>query len=349
MEVVVSVFLLTLFTAATTVAITSSTSTSFNNRARVGASTLAQRELEYVSREITQGDGAAKLRAMGEVANPHVTAELAAEGVSPGTASHVEFGFALDGTAYRVVRQVDRWAASSGSACDSETINDKTMIYGTLVTVTVTWEGMSQAAKPHTASQIFPPKRNETLALDPGQALLVVEVEGEVDATGSSRKAGVRIKLATASGKELATKVTDKKGCVAFEVTPVAGAEDDYIATALGDSTSTTWVSEGGATEPTVEFTDIVPGDSRINPIKPYDKAATLTVQVSGEIGTVAAVNLSTSSSEPGTQANIDETTNKAVFEHVYPGLYYVSASGLTPVPITLAPGSSESIELVFP
>ncbi|MDR2380576.1 MAG: hypothetical protein LBE08_05280, partial [Bifidobacteriaceae bacterium] len=50
-EVIVSVLLLVLFTTATTVAVSAGTNTSSDNRARVGASALAQRELEYISRE----------------------------------------------------------------------------------------------------------------------------------------------------------------------------------------------------------------------------------------------------------------------------------------------------------
>jgi hypothetical protein len=244
---------------------------------------------------------------------------------------------------------VDRWAASSGSACDSETINDNTTIYGTIATVTVTWEGMGASTKPHTASQIFPPKRNETLALDPGQALLVVEVQGAADAAGNTLKEGVRVELSGTGGDPIA-KVTNAKGCVAFEVTPTAGGANDYVATLLGDG-SNNWITPGGEKQPTVEFLDVKAGDSYVQTAPPYERAARLEVSVTGSVDSVSAVHLRPRSGDltAAHQEPLDEGTNKAIFTDVYPGEYEVYAGTSPLVDVTLAAGEFKQANVEVP
>ncbi|MDR3359985.1 MAG: carboxypeptidase-like regulatory domain-containing protein [Bifidobacteriaceae bacterium] len=338
-EVVVSIAVLVVFTTAAAMAVSAATATSVDNRARVGAAALAQRELELAAEEIAWGKGADAMRAEGEVDNPNAP---------PGAASgDAEYGYKVDGVNYRVTRRASLWEASRGSACDSETISDK-RVYGTLVAVTVTWRGMGDSVKPHIAQKVFPPKRDETLGLDPTKALLAVKVEGAAAAGGAgSGTKGVRVEV-TGPGAPAGAAVTNARGCVALEVAPPA-AGGSYKVTLLGDGANT-WVTPGGAERPSAEVSGVTPGASRIVEFPPYDKAARLIVLLSKPSPAIGAALIEPASQELGvsTQASVD-ASGRAEFTGVYPGTYYVSAGDSVPVTVHLAPGQTATVEVDIP
>ena len=345
MEVVVSVVLLALFTTATTMVLAQATGTSTDNRARVGASALAQRELEYASQAITQGEGSSALRKAGingTVVNPNVPAEL-------DTGPDQEYRFLLDGVRYKVVREATTWETTAGSACEADTVSGKTkFVYGTLVTVTVTWTGMGETTRPHVASQVFPPKRDETLGTDDSVAVVSVGVE---DIAGVPQ-GGISVQF-TGPGTTL-TRTTSAKGCATFEVTPDP-AGTDYVATLFGDGKSV-WVNPSGEENPSYTYPKVKPQDSAIYVFEDgYERAAQLTVKVvNAQALAITTVQIEPVSDTAGmTRQAVLDIGGSAIFSLVYPGLYYLTALGaeavLPPQPVELEPGTSPTAELVIP
>lgn len=333
-----SVALMALFTTATTVALASATATSTDNRARVGASALAQRELEYVSQAITQGAGSSALRDEGTVENPHVAEEL-------DTGANQEYRFAIDGERYKVVRTAEPWETTTGSACEADTISEKT-VYGTLVTVTVTWDGMGDLTKPHVASQIFPPKRDETLGVDPSKGVVAIGVK---DSTGAPL-GGIQVRLTGGGGPW--TKTTNAKGCVAFEVTPDQDGSE-YQATLLGDGKSA-WVNPTGQPNPAITVT-VQPGKSQAQWFEDgYDRAASLKVRaINAASHAVEYVQIEPPSDTGGGTRLAKVEGEFAQFDNVYPGVYYLTVLGvedlLPPVRVELDPGAKPEITLEIP
>ncbi|MDR2253186.1 MAG: hypothetical protein LBD97_04880 [Bifidobacteriaceae bacterium] len=334
-EVIVSVALLATVVTAASLLLSSGVRTSRDSRARAAASSLAQRELDLASQEITDGRGSGALRDAGLAVNPNLPAEL--------DSGDPEFAFALNGQTYRVERRAELREASSGSACDSETIGDK-KVYGTLVTVTVTWQGMGASTRPHVAAEFFPPRRGETLGLDPARALLAIRVEGVAGATGAAR-AGVRVEVLGHGGPP-GPVVTNSKGCAVVEVTPPQTNGATYTVRLLGGQ-SGTWITPGGAETPIMEVTEVLPGASRIVEFPPYDRAAQVTVLVTGDISGVFSAQIEPASGTLGgaRQATLD-AVGLAQFGNVYPGTYFVTAGGSAPVTVELGPGESKTVQV---
>jgi hypothetical protein len=336
-EVVVSVALLAIFTVATASAVTSGAATSADNRARVGASALGQREMEYSSQIITT-QGSQRLRQLGVAGtevNPHLTAELQA-----GSAATGEYQFKLDGVLYRVERSAALWPASEGSACQDASVGKQT-IWGTLVTVTVSWSGMGKTTRPHVVKQVFPPGTTETLLTDPAKALIAVKVTG-VAGSGSGLRQGVKVQVG-GLGAPSAVHLTTQKGCAVFEVAPPPGGAE-YEVRLLGGP-SGVWVDGAGAHNP-AQTVALEAGQSKQVPFEAYDQAARLEVTVVNAPSSVGAVTLEPAAGVANTHAQlIDPDTRQAVFEHVYPGTYFAKAGDASQM-VELAPGSNKAIEL---
>jgi type II secretory pathway pseudopilin PulG len=331
-EVVVSVALLAVFSTATVMAVTTGTATSSENRARVGAASLAQRELEYVSQIITTS-GTAKLRKEPTKINPDLTPELTAQTPSG------EYAFELDGTLYRVERKVSNWLASQGSACDDSTIG-KNPVIGTLVTVSVTWDGMQNTTKPHVASKVFPPKTDETLALAPGTSLLAVSVDG-VAGPGGTQRAGVRVQVAGGTVLSAPIAYTNSNGCTLFQVQPDA-AGTIYQVQLLGGP-SGLWIDEGGDEKPVTDTELVMPDQNLPVPLK-YDQAATLKVTVKG--GDESDwVTLESADAELGIPIQEPIEGGVASFPKVYPGTYTARLHDTTKA-VELAPGEDGELTL---
>jgi type II secretory pathway pseudopilin PulG len=309
-EIVVSVALLAVFSTATVLAVTKGTATSSENRARVGAASLAQRELEYVS-QVIAGSGTAELRKAPTVVNPNLSEELKAAKPSG------DFKFRLDGTLYRVERKVANWFASQGSACDDSTIG-KTPVIGTLVTVSVTWDGMENATKPHVASKVFPPKKDETLALEKGTSLLAVQVDGAAGTDGTARE-GVKVEISGGPVISSPVSATNAKGCTLFQVKPAATGTVYHVQ--LMGGPGGTWISPSREVQPVTD-TELVMPDTNVPIPLQYDRAAKLSVLVTGAREseyvtlTPADISLGLPRQEPIDEAGVSE------FLNVYPGFY---------------------------
>ncbi|MDR2453827.1 MAG: carboxypeptidase-like regulatory domain-containing protein [Bifidobacteriaceae bacterium] len=335
-EVVVAIAVMAVFTLAAAAVVATTSATSRDNRARLGASGLAQRELEFASQAIA-GGGAQALRAAGLVANPNLSAELAS--------GEAEYAFKIDGQRYRLTRQAELWQARTGSACESETIGGQA-VWGTIVTVTVTWEGLGQGAKPHVAAQVFPPMRDETLGLDPGQALLAVKVGGGAGAGAGAARAGVKVEVA-GQGAPSFQATTDQTGCALVPVTPPPGALGLYQVKLLGDG-SGQWVTPGGDDHPVQEVAGVAPGASRRVGFPPYDRAAQLTVNVVGASAAVGSAQIEPASGAQGaTTAKTLDAAGRARFDKVFPGTYFVTAGQAAPQTVELAPGAAKTVEVV--
>ncbi|MDR1295748.1 MAG: hypothetical protein LBK59_12500 [Bifidobacteriaceae bacterium] len=133
---------------------------------------------------------------MGEglVANPNQTAVVS----GAGTGATAEYGFSMDGQRYRVEREASVYDNNVKSACAGADVADQSA-QGTLVTVTVTWEGMSAATKPHVASKAFPPHPDAAGGLAADKAQLVVKVTGDAGA-GTGPRQGITVNVSRPRG-----------------------------------------------------------------------------------------------------------------------------------------------------
>jgi type II secretory pathway pseudopilin PulG len=337
-EVIVSVLLLTIFSAAAMVAVTSSTSASTDNRARVTAAGLAVRELDYVGQELnTSADAASEIIALGKVANPHQDTSL--------TGGSAEYPFSIDGEDYRVVRQAWPVETNGATACDNPT-STAAKFQGTLVTVTVTWASQDGTSRPHVSSKAFAPKPGAGSGLADGAAQLVVSVSGTPGLDGKTVREGVKIEVAGPGGTEY--RVTNQHGCVVVPVTP-ASTGSTYVVTMDGGGVL---VGPGGNTKPTETVTGVLPDTSTPVPFKQVDRAAGLTVTVNNWNESVLVAYALISGGGLGEQAsqNVDSATHTATFTGLYPGTYSVWAGNAPPVSVTLTQGEMKTgVEVTVP
>ncbi|MDR1441780.1 MAG: hypothetical protein LBJ02_05235 [Bifidobacteriaceae bacterium] len=337
----ISVVLLSVFSVAATAAIAGGTATSADNRARVGAAGLAQRELDYAAQAIISSpDGARELISQGETENPNVPPELR---VASTGGPDPKFAIQMDGQRYRVVRVAAPYGSGGQPQCGGADSAPGTA-QGTLVTVTVTWEGMSAAARPHVASKVFPPQPNAAVGLDAGQAQLVVSVNGR-DAAGAGPRQGIRVFL-SGPGVLTPTLTTNAFGCAVFIVKPdPAGSQ--YTAKLLGYGGTGTFLSADGQIEPVSPAITIEPGDSLAHAFLGYSLAARLYLTVANAPASVQVVQL-----RPLFEGGVTQTEQlhgaAADFRDIVPGSYSVDIGGTSRGTVDLAPGAVLSQTVVL-
>ncbi|MDR3359821.1 MAG: hypothetical protein LBO20_04065 [Bifidobacteriaceae bacterium] len=333
-EVTVSVVVLTLFSAAALSAVGAATASSTDNRARVGAASLAQRELDLIGHELTaKPDALSSLIASGGgvAVNPNQDPSIAG--------SSADFPFVLDGEAYRVERRVSpQIGPGSEALCENASNPTKGVRQGALVTVTVTWASLKDSSKPHVASKLFAPPKDTAAGLAQGTAVIAVKVTGKDGVGGAAARAGIRVEASGNGASEV--QFTDKRGCAVLSVTP-GGASVDYTVTITGGQKH--YVDPAGDPAPSQQVSGVGQGAWQSREFKNYDLAAALSVHVKNKNELVNAVTLTPASLGSGEarQAPIGPG-GIAVFENVYPGIYSVAAGNSDPVMVTLAPGDSK-------
>jgi hypothetical protein len=142
--------------------------------------------------------------------------------------------------------------------------------------------------------------------------------------------------------------VTDKSGCVAFEVAPPGGG-GDYTVKLLGAG-SVTYVDPVGQTQVEKTQTGVKPGNRVLVPFADYDQAARLTVRVANLDSSVRHVFLEPMFAGGGNtlQEPIRDGLS-ATFRDLYPGSYLARAGSSEAVAVTLAPGDDSVVDLVIP
>ncbi|MDR0594343.1 MAG: hypothetical protein LBG60_14060 [Bifidobacteriaceae bacterium] len=334
-EVAVSMALLAVFSTICLLAVMQGAATSANNRARVTASGLAERELEYMSDLVTASpESVEALLDAPEAANPNVAALLAS--------SDSYWGFVIDGQRYRVERRVSRQTIGAGSPCEN-TGADAATQFATRVEVKVTWEGMGASTKPHVASALFPPHRDAS-GIGEDKAVIGVKVSGVLG--DDPARAGMRVEVTDPYG-DVRWETTDAEGCAIFVVSPPEWG-GQYEVKLVGNS-SATYVNQAGESMPTDIQHEVKPGDSRTSAFENYELAARVKVIVLNAGADVVAVDL-----EPLSGGSLGLITRPIVggvaeFTNLPPGSYKVSAGTAPAQPLTLIPGQAESIEVVIP
>ncbi|MDR1188356.1 MAG: type II secretion system GspH family protein [Bifidobacteriaceae bacterium] len=339
-ELMISIAMLSVFSIAAMTVVTSGTAASADNRARITANGLAQRELDYASEVITGSSiGAKELLAKGEVANPNLPDAMKAAGADPDP----HFAFAIDGQKYRVVRTAVPYLGEVKSPCNPGAAGEQAP-QGTLVTVTVTWEGMSAATGAHVSSKVFPPQKGAATGMEAGQAQLVVRVTGK-DASGAGGRQGIGVEV-SGTGVTTPSQATNGAGCAVFLVKPEA-VGSEYNVKLTGHAGGTEFLTPGRMAKPE-QATTLKPGDSQSVDFQDYSQSARLTVQVAGAPVSVQIVEARPLFVDGGAPAKADLIGTEAKFESLSPGLYSIEIGGLPRGEVELAPGANELVTVVM-
>jgi hypothetical protein len=267
---------MTVFSIAAMTVISSGTAASADNRARITAAGLAQRELDYASEIITSSPGGAGELLSNGGKGPDSQPPKGTETRDP------DFPISIDGQRYRVVREAAPYDNGVSSPCVNPNPDQLSAqpAMGISVTVTVTWEGMSGGARPQVATKIFPPRHEAATGLDPGQAQLVVFVEGRDNATDPAGPVlGVEVAV-DGPNVQTAPHSTNTAGCAVFLVAPDA-AGSDYKVELKGYRGSSDYVDAENKINP-VKLEAVKPGESKPFAFVSYSRAASLTVDVAG-------------------------------------------------------------------
>ncbi|MDR1441022.1 MAG: hypothetical protein LBJ02_01290 [Bifidobacteriaceae bacterium] len=338
LEVVLSVVLLSIFTIATTLVVAQGTTTSANNRARITAAGLAQRELDLTAETITNSPtGANTLLNPQNTLNPHLTPQL--------NSGDPQWPFQIDGQKFAITRHTQPQSIGSGTPCQGATPNNIKRL-ATLVQVTITWQGMG-TEKPHTASQLFPPNRNSDTGLNPNQALLGINITGTTGPT--PQRPGTELQLT--GPQTTTTAITDNKGCALFLLTPPTTG-GTYELTITGHTSGQTYVNLASNPHETNTIADIMPNTTRTINITDYEPAATLTVTITNPTPTTTITAWPTSGGAgAATTIPINPNTNTATFNHLYPGIWNIwsGPTNTNAISITLQPGKHTTTELTTP
>jgi hypothetical protein len=343
-EVIISIVLLSIFSIAVALVVTSGTAASSDNRSRVSANGLGQREVDIVLEEIT-ADQSAAASMRGESVNPHLAEEMKYSHFNPaGTDPDPDYPFKMDGESYRVVRMVEPRTNTDGTSC----LSTGTVVgdLGHTVTVTVTWASMGAGTAPHVISQFVPRNRDASTGSDPTKAVVAVQVSGQPVA-GITARGGVKVRI-SGLGAPGTTQITDPRGCVAFEVTPPAGG-GDYDVQLLG-ADSATYVDHLGQSEPVKKQSGVIAGTSALVVLSNYDQAAHMTVTVLNSNPSIQHVFLEPMFSGGGDTIQEPVKGVSATFSNLYPGSYVVRAGSSNPVAVTLTPGENRTgVEVMIP
>ncbi|MDR1188832.1 MAG: hypothetical protein LBK95_15535 [Bifidobacteriaceae bacterium] len=319
---------------ATAAVVAQGTETSSDNRSRIAAAGLAQRELGLAENTIAMSiDGAESLLQPDTQVNPNVTADLAS--------GDPVFAYKVDGERFRVERRAARQAIGAGSPCEAPA-GSAVKQFATLVEVTVTWQGMSPGTSAHVASALFAPHRDAASSAQGGRAVLGVKVTGAKGPTQARADMKVRV-----TGPGVAAEaVPDAKGCAVFEVEPAA-AGFDYEVTLLGPTGSVVYLNPNRDLQPSQIEYSVKPGGTRPVSFEGYDAAASLTVTVDTTLDpSVTSVSISPKSGGMGGEVTAALVDGEAEFELLYPGEYDVSAGAFTPAPVTLEAGEHSEVSI---
>jgi hypothetical protein len=252
-----------------------------------------------------------------------------------------DYPFVIDGESYRVVSHAYPFLLSSQATCDPSVPMDGAL-QATRVTVTVTWLSQKEMTAPHTASKIFAPKASGGGSTSqPDQAYLLVRVAGQPGPDGLTARKDVKVTVQGGNYNQVFT--TNDVGCAAVPVFPsLTGTE--YTVTL----TKTGYMTPNGPT-PT-EQRIVMPGATEVFPFNEFDQAARLDVKIENWNESIWTATLDPSSGGLVLRdAEVDELTQTAKFEMVYPGTYSLKAGTSVPKSITLSPGESRSETVVIP
>lgn len=257
-EVVVAVVLFGIVASAVLAIVLQTQASTVNNRARVAASNLAAREVDFVREQFMKTEqGPLDLMAAGTVVNPHSFGVAGSELV-------------VDGKPYTVTRSV-AWnvTGSAASACEGGSL----VKYPTMnVRVEVTWPSMGQTKPVVNTTNLAPPKG---VGLSTTSSFIAVKV---TDAAGGPNP-GRRVTVVTdgTSGVSRAG-ITDDAGCAVIEVQPGDGAGTSY-SVRLSDPGH---VDMAGNPSPTRLVGNVTQGQLNSAIDMAYDRAASLQVTVVG-------------------------------------------------------------------
>jgi type II secretory pathway pseudopilin PulG len=324
MEVVVAVALLAVLSAAATTLVAQASSKTADNRARISASALAQRELDLAATIIgASPDGIEKLASQQVAVNPN-TVGVKASG-------DADYPFLLDGQKFRVERKVERRAIGSGSPCQGGI--GAAQQTAAVVQVQVTWDGMGPSTKPHVTSALFPPHSAASTESLADKAVIGVKVTGLQNPESPARP-GIKVLADSPVSRQEA--VTDSSGCAVFVFTaPEAGVDVDI--TLLGQSPNT-YVNQAQETEPTLTEFSVTPGSSRAVTFDTYDLAASLVVNIEGTPDS-DVVTITPMAGGAGDSITAPIEDGVAEFAVLHPSTYALQVGTADAVSVTLEPG----------
>lgn len=281
-EVVLAAVLLGILSTAVLGILVAAERTSVNDRNRVAAANLAARELDMVRQEFNASvDGPRQVADEGSVTNPHP--------LPGGTAGDP---LVVDSVPYTVTRS-SRWSltGTGGSACEGESL----LRYPTLiVTTSVSWAYMG-SVQPVTSATILAPTKAAGLPTTASHVAVSV-----ADAAGVGT-AGIPVQISSVS--ETRVGITDVTGCASIHVTPPVGGAD-YTASLNAPG----YVDVSGVAQPSMSVGTVQQGQLVAAPPMTYDRAGSLTLQVTGEGVTaddVAGMDISIYSSHNGGTSSV--------------------------------------------
>jgi type II secretory pathway pseudopilin PulG len=346
-EIIVSVVLLSILSIATITLFTATQRTTAQNRARIAAANLAQRELEFAEEQITASDsGGADLVAAASLTDGHLINPHPLNGSDPGEP------YTVDGMAYTVEVVPRPHLVDGGSACAPDGPDDAQgadKLFATLVTVNVTWTSMGTAL-PETVSQLFAPHlgvvSSETEA---NTSVIVVSVAGSA-AAGSVARPNVAIVVENAQGEGTYVGTTNGSGCAPFSIPIPEGTTGTFRVRLEGSTVpTTTYVSSDRQTQPT-RNNIVVDGPHRLVRVEfeNYDIAGKLTVVVAGSHPLVDSVRVAALN---GLTAPflVPLVNGEAEMTDLYPGTYTVSVATGDSATVTLGEGQISSVTLAVP
>ncbi|MDR1633488.1 MAG: hypothetical protein LBS27_00880 [Bifidobacteriaceae bacterium] len=338
-EVMIAVLLLSVFSIAAVMAITGGTAASSDNRARITAAGLAQRELDYSGEVIASGSNGANLL-RDPVLYPPVNPNLPAS-MDTGDAN---YAFGVDGQRYKVERSVTTYVTQVNSPCDSGSGATQTA-EGTVVTVTVSWEGASAATRPHVASKVFPPHPNAVSGLTTGQSQIAVVVKGD-DQNGTGPRQGVVVEV---SGPQVLSprEVTNINGCAVFKVVPGSSAGSLYTVTLIGYQGGGSYVFTNGQVQPHIDVT-VLPDETKLVPFNGYSQAGSITVRVLNAPISVQIVDLRPQDPNAGGPRSAYLVGGAALFGDLPPGYYSIEIGGVSKGTANVAPGLNPPVDVTL-
>jgi len=255
-EVVVAVVLFGILTSTVLAIVLQTQASTVNNRARVAASNLAAREVDYVREQFMKSEqGPLDLMTAGTVINPH---SLGAAGSA----------LVVDGKPYTVKRSV-AWnvTGSAASACEGGSL----VKYPTMnVRVEVTWPSMGQTKPVVNTTNLAPPKG---VGLSTTTSYVAVKVTNAAGGPNPGRTVTVFSTGESRSG------TTDDAGCAVIEVRPRTGTTGTSYSVRLSDPGH---VDMAGIAAPTRLVGNVTQGQLNSSIDMAYDRAASLELTVVG-------------------------------------------------------------------
>lgn len=255
-EVVVAVVLFGILASTVLAIVLQTQASTVNNRARVAASNLAAREVDYAREQFMKSEqGPVDLMTAGTVLNPH----------SFGAAGSA---LVVDGKPYTVKRSV-AWnvTGAAASACEGGAL----VKYPTMnVRVEVTWPSMGQTEPVVNTTNLAPPKG---VGLSTTTSYVAVKVTNAAGGPNPGRTVTVFSTGESRSG------TTDDAGCAVVEVRPRTGTTGTSYSVRLSDPG---YVDMAGNAAPTRLVGNVTQGQLNSSIDMAYDRAASLQLTVVG-------------------------------------------------------------------